>query len=179
MRLQPVCVLCVESHAACDAEETTDSTSLHNRPLWLYSWNSITLTQTDGLAVSGDARHLLASGRHVSPGGTDGAAAVWLETKEGRDRTRGREEKWRSRFKRSWFTVLLSFKRMVRYLLSVPEQDDKSSLMFVVLNSTQLESGRGEFSIRNGGNGQTARRCSKGKSTNLIYLCMWSQRFSK
>lgn len=35
--------------------------SLHNRPLWLYLWNSITLTQTDGLAFSGDARHLLAS----------------------------------------------------------------------------------------------------------------------
>ncbi|KAF0041376.1 hypothetical protein F2P81_007274 [Scophthalmus maximus] len=36
---------------------------------------------------------------------------------------------------------------MVRYLLSVPEQDDKSSLMFVVLNSTQLESGRGAVSV--------------------------------
>ncbi len=55
-----VSVMCEIIHNH-DAEDTIHYRSLQNRPLWLYLWNSITLTQTDGLAVIGDPHHLLAS----------------------------------------------------------------------------------------------------------------------
>lgn len=95
--LQTVQVVCVCGRAQSQEQNRPDYWSLHNRPLWLYLWNSITLTQIDGLAVSGDVRHLLASAGMSSPRhGRDWGCVTGNKRRDGsKQEDRWREEKRR------------------------------------------------------------------------------------
>lgn len=102
--------------------------SLRNRPLWLYLWNSITLTQTDGLVVSGDTRHLLAAADMSALRYWWDQDCVTGNSKEGRER---KTEERENRLSDRCTVELPVIKAIVQYEPSFSEHSYQFNIMSV------------------------------------------------